>query len=459
MPGPYPPNAKLRAARVQRNWTLDDAARELRTLMASRGETQMGVTLYHVARWEGGARRPGMRYRRYLCLLYGLRADQLGFLPGDYPEPPLASQARQAAPWETNGHATRPWCSDDELKLLNLSRRKLLAASGLLGAAIGAETAERFTEPLERAVRVASGRAAADDAIIADLTTITASYERAYSKAPAGMLIAPVHTHIQLVKSVLEQPMLPEQREALLRTGSQITARMAMLRFFDQHDHAAGRRWLNESITMGEETSDTGMHVFGLLQAAQQFNYSGQGGTSVQLMEHARKLAARKCTPNAVSWTLAVQAEAHATLHQPEAGLRLLGQAEEAQPRSRSGYEPPWSERWSRRHIAGFIGAVHMRLDRPGPARAALHEVLAGQDVSAVKYRSINLVDLAMTHAQEAEVEQACDLAGKALDIAGPMNFGTTLERMSGLRRRLARWPANRAVKHLDERLQTIGSA
>lgn len=78
MPAEYPPNPRLRAARLQRNWTYADVARELRTLMLSRGETQVGVAFQHVYRWEVGGRRPGMRHRKYLCLLYDLSRRNSG---------------------------------------------------------------------------------------------------------------------------------------------------------------------------------------------------------------------------------------------------------------------------------------------------------------------------------------------------------------------------------------------
>lgn len=462
MPASYPPNAKLRAARERNNWTLDDVARKLRALMLGHGETQVGVVYQHVYRWERGTRRPGMRHRHYLCLLYGLEAEELGFLPSNYAEPKLVTTSGQPAPWERSGRNGRPVCAEDELVALNLSRRQLLAASGLLGTSLGVETvtepAARLVEPMERAARIASGRAAADDAVIADVTAIAGITERAYSRMPAELLIEPVEAHIRLVKALLERPLLPAQREALLSAGSRITARMMMLHFFDQHDHATGRRWLNVCVSMCEEASDPGMYVFGLLQAAQQFVYTSEGDKSVQLMEHARKLAAHTSTPNAMSWIYAVQAEAHATLRNREQCNRLLGLAEEFQSRSRPGYEPQWSERWSRRHVAGFIGAVNMRLEQPGPARAALNEILVSQEASAVKPRSKYLADLAMTYAQEGDVEQACALAETALDIAGPIQYGTTLERMTKLRRQLSQWPEVRAVRELDERLRTVGA-
>jgi len=50
-------------------------------------------------------------------------------------------------------------------------------------------------------------------------------------------------------------------------------------------------------------------------------------------------------------------------------------------------------------------------------------------------------------------------LAGKALDIAGPMHYSTTMERMTALRRDLDAWNGEACVQQLDERLHTHANA
>ena len=78
-----------------------------------------------------------------------------------------------------------------------------------------------------------------------------------------------------------------------------------------------------------------------------------------------------------------------------------------------------------------------MRMRRPEAARAALDDALHLGEELTVKHQSIYLVDLATTYTQEHEPEEACRLAGKALDLAGPMHYSTTMERMTALRRNL----------------------
>jgi hypothetical protein len=75
-----------------------------------------------------------------------------------------------------------------------------------------------------------------------------------------------------------------------------------------------------------------------------------------------------------------------------------------------------------------------------------------------VKHESIYLVDLARSYTQEREPEEACRLAGKALDIAGPMYYSTTMERMTALRRDLDAWNSEACVQQLDERLHALAN-
>ena len=100
-----------------------------------------------------------------------------------------------------------------------------------------------------------------------------------------------------------------------------------------------------------------------------------------------------------------------------------------------------------------------MRMDRPVDARLALTEALREAEELTIKHQSIYLVDLATTHSQEREPEEACRLATEALSIAGPMHYSTTMERMGKLRRRLEPWSGEQCVRQLDEQLAAADAA
>jgi transcriptional regulator with XRE-family HTH domain len=62
------PNALLRRAREERNWSQQEVA------------DQIGTTLVNVSRWERNVTSPQPYYRQKLCALFGKSAHELGLL-------------------------------------------------------------------------------------------------------------------------------------------------------------------------------------------------------------------------------------------------------------------------------------------------------------------------------------------------------------------------------------------
>lgn len=96
MPGKkYPPNEHLRHARELRGWGQKAVAEKL---SATRdGETQIVVDERAVRRWETGESLPAPFYRQRLCEVFGMNAQELGFLP---PTPVLTEPSLPAVPEE-----------------------------------------------------------------------------------------------------------------------------------------------------------------------------------------------------------------------------------------------------------------------------------------------------------------------------------------------------------------------
>src|SRR5689334_10642155 len=80
------PNALLSQARLQRGWSQAEVARRL------------DVDSAYVRRWENGLVSPSPFYRKLLCELFSMTADQLGLLaagiklPTVQGEVPIAEQ-------------------------------------------------------------------------------------------------------------------------------------------------------------------------------------------------------------------------------------------------------------------------------------------------------------------------------------------------------------------------------
>jgi tetratricopeptide (TPR) repeat protein len=297
-----------------------------------------------------------------------------------------------------------------------------------------------------------------DGALLRDLDLTTAAYERMRHRVPGRHLMRQVVGHIELTEDVLRGSLWPAQRQRLLANLSQTTSLLSWLQFFDQGDRAAARTSLMRSTKAAQESGDPELMVLAMIRGAEQRTYSGQAHQSTQLLDAAEHLAARGSSPKALSWILAANAEAHATLGELDPSLALLDRSLDALRPGRAGDDPSWAEYWNRSKVLGYVGACHMRMRRPEAARAALDDALHLGEELTVKHQSIYLVDLATTYTQEREPEEACRLAGKALDIAGPIHYSTTMERMAALRRDLETWNGEACVQQLDERLHILAN-
>lgn len=335
-----------------------------------------------------------------------------------------------------------------------MERRSFLASLALLGVDVTALAPASSTQAGsadERALTV-------DGALLRDLDLTTAAYERMRHRVPGRSLMRQVVGHIELTEDVLGGSLWPAQKQRLLANLSQTTSLLSWLLFFDRGDRAAARAWLMRSTRAAQESGDPELMVLAMIRGAEQQTYSGQAYQSTQLLDAAERLAASGSSPKALSWILAASAEAHATLGKLDPSLALLDRSLDALRPGRSGDDPSWAAYWNRSKVLGYVGACHMRMRRPEAARAALDDALHLGEELTVKHQSIYLVDLATTYTQEREPEEACRLAGKALDIAGPMHYSTTMERMTALRRELDTWNSEACVQQLDERLHTLAN-
>ncbi|GHO94813.1 hypothetical protein KSF_048610 [Reticulibacter mediterranei] len=72
----------LRYQRLLRGWSQQDVADELYKRCAEEGKADVAICAKLVGRWERGESKPRPIYRKHLCTLYGLTAEQLGWLTG-----------------------------------------------------------------------------------------------------------------------------------------------------------------------------------------------------------------------------------------------------------------------------------------------------------------------------------------------------------------------------------------
>jgi hypothetical protein len=337
-------------------------------------KTESMVTL--VSRWVNNHQQPDDFYRDLLSRATGrARAELFGNEPVALTGLPSGLVVARSVeglpttgvdPLSSGGDGLVAWLGqqEPELKDGSVERRSFLASLALLGVdltALAPASSAQVGSAGERALTV-------DGALLRDLDLTTAAYERMRHRVPGRHLMRQVVGQIELTEDVLRGSLWPAQKQWLLANLSQTTSLLSWLQFFDRGDRAAARGWLMRSTRAAQESGDPELMMLAMIRGAEQQTYSGLAHQSTQLLDAAERLAASGSSPKALSWILAANAEAHATLGELDPSLALLDRSLDALRPGRTGDDPSWAEYWNRSKVLGYMGACHMRMRRPESA-------------------------------------------------------------------------------------------
>jgi transcriptional regulator with XRE-family HTH domain len=440
-------NGRLRRARDARGWSQREAADQLRRLMTGYGETQVGVDENTVGRWERGVRRPEPRYRRYLCLLYGKQAYELGFV--DDPEPVAGESLLPSTQQDDPPILYDLWSS-----VMDVARRAFLRQAAVVtGVVTVAKPLELLDQQPWEQLSIALKRTAAiDPAMAAHLEELTAEFYRSEEKVPAGELLGAVTQHLgRLVQQLRGSP--GPMRRRLTRSAGE-TAALAGWLAFELGDQAATRGYYDAALDTAKEVDDRALCAWVLGMMSFRPSSVGDQRTALALVRDAQRAGGRSTTATTRAWLAGLEAEAHAGMGDARAARAALARADTAFGRAEPGADPSWIGFFDRARLDGMKVSSLMRIE-PQAAQALSREALASLQPSMTKKRSIILADLASALAQQGEVEEACRLAGLALAIVEQTQSAVGLQRIRDLRTRLDPWRDTRPVRQLDEQLRT----
>jgi len=438
-------NSRLRRARDSRGWSQREAADQLQRLMASYGETQVGVDENTVGRWERGARKPEPRYRRYLCLLYGQPAHELGFV--DDPEP-AAGESLLPSTLEDPPILYDLWSS-----VMDVARRTFLRQAAVVAGAVAVTRPLDLLEqqPWEQ-LSVALKRAGmVDPAVVERLEATTAGLYRSEEQVPARELIGDVTQHLRRLVQLL-QGSPGSMRQRLTRSAGE-TAALAGWLSFELDDTAATHGYYDAALDAAKQIDDRPLCAWVLGMMSFRPRALGDQRTTLALVRDAQRAGGRSTTATTRAWLAGLEAEAHASMGDARATRAALARADSAFTKAEPDADPSWIGFFDRGRLDGMKVSSLMRIE-PSAAQALSREALASLQPSMTKKRSIVLADLASAHARQGEVDEACRLAGLALAIVAQTQSTVGLTRVHELRARLDQWKDTRPVRQLDEQLR-----
>jgi hypothetical protein len=364
--------------------------------------------------------------------------------------------------WESENP---PWPHPDHQAALEHLFSRPVIELGFTPPWAGDETAPR--QPDRAAPSAAGGGALAifprrpladplPGSIAADFITITAAYRRMYWTVPPAQLHDAVATHVRLGMTLVAS--VPEAaRRSLAAAISESSLLAGRIEFFDMQSPQAAQQSLVVALQAAQDAGDSLLGSAVLAHMAFIPAFSGDSKRAEEArdkMRAARTFARRAAAPpELLAWLDAVEAEAETRFGDTRRALDLIRHAEEIYDTHEHRPLPAWLDWFSPIRLAGFKGNTLLADHQPGPAKETLRKVLDQLPEESAKQRSVILGDLAAVAVSESDPEEACRLAGLALDQLARTWYATGMARVRAVRTSLSPWESQRCVRSLDERL------
>lgn len=396
-------------------------------------------SISRVWRWERGERNPRPHYVRLLCHLFQL-PPELGLLS----DPQVVSLDATLA--------MDRWGLDD------MKRRDFLRGlAGMIGTAASAPVVFD-TDPWERLTKAVREPSRIDDRVVDHMEENLTTFERLEVERSPASLIGPVLGQLETLRHLFNGGMPSSLRRRLLGLSGE-TAALAGWLFWDlaQPDRAAS--YFYGGLEAAREANDRALGAYLVGSAAVQPSYREKPQARLRLLDgRSWGFSRREADPKTGAWLWALEAEAHVLAGDSDRALRSLEEAERVAQGKTSGDPRPRTAFFNPTRLDGERGVALSRLGHSRPARDILDAAIGGLSSSETKPRPRLLAALGHALVHDHEVEQACEVAREALDLAVNQAVDPNLQDVRGLRRRLEPWRDTSPVAALDERLATVAA-
>jgi tetratricopeptide (TPR) repeat protein len=336
----------------------------------------------------------------------------------------------------------------------DMKRRQFMGAlAGVVGLAgagpVDPEPWERLSHVLRRPKRI-------DAATIDHLERVTVALEQLEPQVSPAALLGPVVGHLDAVGDLLQgEPPQAMRRQLLSLAGE--TAGLAGWLVWDRADGRAAAGYFRAGLEAAVEAGDSALGAYLMGSAACQPSESERPEWRLRVLEdRSFGFTPSDGTAPTRAWLATLEAEAHA----------LTGD----EPRCRAAMERAGTEMRSAADVAGdarprvtFLddsyldgecGLFLARLGHAEEARQYLEPALATLGAERIKTRTRLLTALGAAYANDGEIDEACRLGSKALQLARTQAVQPNLDDIRALRRQLEPWKDAVPVRQLDEQLR-----
>jgi tetratricopeptide (TPR) repeat protein len=405
-----------------------------------------------LSRWENGHCLPDPIYRGLFCAVYGMSELDLG----------LTSAANDtlcdigltyAETWpEGVLEVTKLWQQD-------VNRRFVLKGSAFAAAAYGMPAFRWLMSDTEEQPARAQGTR---DVRTVDVTGIRQMAEtfRGIDNTHGGGYVRD-----QAVR-YLDREVAPLLRDFsydsltgkdLFRSAAELTQLVGWMAY-DDAAHGLSQRYLVQALRLAKAAGDRSLGAEILAAMSHQAAYLGQASSAIDLAKAAGRTAHAAGVPALVAEAAVLEAQGHAGRKDEHACVSALGQAERTLARADRSSDPQWISYFDDAYLSAKFGHCFRTLGQAKQAERFARRSL-DMDPHYVRGRAFNLSLLAVTHAQQGDVEQACAVGEQALDLTSELDSRRAVHYLVDLRKELLPYSRHAAVASFGRRVDQLVAA
>jgi tetratricopeptide (TPR) repeat protein len=247
-----------------------------------------------------------------------------------------------------------------------------------------------------------------------------------------------------------------EVGRSLFRATAELT-RLAGWMAFDTGQQEAAQRYYIQALRLARAAADVPLGGYVLASMSLQATYRGFGEEAVDLAQAALERNRSLATARTMSFFHLVEARAHAKAGDSTACGASIGRAESHLERARKGdNDPSWLAFYSYDRLAADAAECYRDLRMPVQVRRFTEKALANPTEEFRRSHGLRLVVSAVAELESGNLDAACAVGTRALEVAGRISSARTTEYVRDLLHRLEPYSNEPRVMELRERARPL---
>lgn len=236
--------------------------------------------------------------------------------------------------------------------------------------------------------------------------------------------------------------------------------RLAGWMAFDTGQQEAAQRYYIQALRLARAAADVPLGGYVLASMSLQATYRGFADEGVDLAQAALERNRGLATARTMSFFHLVEARAHAKAGEAAACGMSIGAAEAQLERSRGGDpDPSWLGFYSYDRLAADAAECYRDLGSPLQVRRFTERAMASPTEEFVRSHGLRLVVSAVAELELGNLDAACAVGTRALEVAGRISSARTTEYVRDLLHRLEPYGDEPRVMELRERARPLLAA